>query len=136
MSTLNRRDFMINAIAAAPAASAFIGTVAAAREKQPMPPLCVFSKHLQFLDYKELAKVCKELGLDGVDLTVRAGGHVLPENVKTDLPRAVEAIRTEGLDVPMITTRYVNIFDKDIRDVMTTAKELGISYFRIGQPSL
>lgn len=132
MPELNRRDFLINAIAAAPVGSALVGTIAAAEEKHPLPPLCVFSKHLQFLDYKELAKVCKELGLDGVDLTVRAGGHVLPENVKTDLPRAVEAIRAEGLEVPMITTRYVNVFDKHIRDVLTTAKEQGISYFRIG----
>ena len=132
MTTLNRRDFMINALAAAPVIGALNGVAVAAQENSAVPPLCVFSKHLQFLDYKELAKVCKELGLDGVDLTVRRGGHVLPEKVKTDLPRAVEAIRAEGLDVPMITTRYVNVFDRNIRDVLTTAKEQGISYFRVG----
>ena len=57
---------------------------------------------------------------------------MLPEKVKTDLPAAVEAIRAEGLDVPMITTRYVNALDDTIRDVLVTAKEQGISYFRIG----
>jgi len=57
---------------------------------------------------------------------------VLPEKVKTDLPAAVDAIRAEGLEVPMITTRYVNAFDKNIRDVLVTAKEQGIPYFRIG----
>ncbi len=132
MTTLNRRDFMINALAAAPVLGALSGIAVAAQEKSAVPPLCVFSKHLQFLNYKELAKVCKELGLDGVDLTVRPGGHVLPEKVKTDLPAAVDAIRAEGLEVPMITTRYVNAFDKNIRDVLVTAKEQGIPYFRIG----
>ena len=96
------------------------------------PPVCVFSKHLQFLGYEDLAKTCKDLGLDGVDLTVRAGGHVLPENVTTDLPRAVEAIRGEGLDVPMITTRPQNASDPDARPILENASKLGIRYFRIG----
>lgn len=126
---------MINALAAAPVLGALSGIAAAAGDKSTVPPLCVFSKHLQFLDYKELAKVCKELGLDGVDLTVRPGGHVLPEKVKTDLPAAAEAIRAEGLDVSMITTRYVNALDNTIRDVLVTAKEQGIPYFRIGNHS-
>ncbi len=47
----------------------------------------LFSKHLQFLGYKEMAKATVEAGLDGVDLTVRPGGHVLPENVERDLCR-------------------------------------------------
>ncbi|MGB4958710.1 MAG: twin-arginine translocation signal domain-containing protein, partial [Saprospiraceae bacterium] len=48
----------------------------------------IFSKHLHFLDYYEAGTVAAELGFDGVDLTVRPKGHVLPENVKTDLPKA------------------------------------------------
>ena len=97
-----------------------------------MPPLCVFSKHLHFLDYKALARTCRELGLDGVDLTVRPGGHVLPEQVETKLPEAVEAIRAEGLDVPMITTRFTDDKDPSLRAVLETARQCGIPYFRIG----
>ncbi|HOQ89411.1 MAG TPA: sugar phosphate isomerase/epimerase family protein, partial [Candidatus Hydrogenedentes bacterium] len=86
---------------------------------------------LQFLDYRELAKTCRELGLDGVDLTVRSGGHVLPENVTRDLPAAVEAIRAEGLDVHMITTRYTEASD-EVYTVCAEAARLGIPYVRIG----
>jgi len=96
------------------------------------PLVCVFSKHLQFLDYAELAKTCKEIGLDGVDLTVRKGGHVLPENVARDLPRAVDAIRGEGLEVPMITTRLSSGDDPDARAILEAAAKQGIPYFRIG----
>lgn len=97
------------------------------------PPLiCVFSKHLQFLDYAALAKTCKALGLDGVDLTVRAGGHVAPDAVATDLPRAVETIRAEGLEVPMITTMLCTGEEPEARPILETASKLGIRYFRCG----
>jgi len=41
--------------------------------------ISIFSKHLQWLDYKEMANVLSEVGFDGADLTVRPGGHVLPD---------------------------------------------------------
>ena len=73
----------------------------------------------------------KDRVLDGVDLTVRNGGHVLPENVTRDLPAAVEAIRAEGLDVHMITTRYIEASD-EVYTVCAEAARLGIPYVRIG----
>lgn len=95
-------------------------------------PVCVFSKHLQFLGYPELAAACKALGLDGVDLTVREGGHVLPERVAEDLPRAVEAIRAAGLQVAQITTRYTKDEGASTRAVLEAASKANIQYVRIG----
>ncbi len=66
--------------------------------------VCVFSKCLQFLDYEELGEVIAKLGFYGVDLTVRDGSHVLPVNVKKDLPKAVKALRKAGVEAPMIVT--------------------------------
>src|SRR5262245_15925325 len=37
---------------------------------------CFFSKHLPDLGWSDLGKAVKDAGFDGVDLTVRAGGHV------------------------------------------------------------
>ncbi|MDZ7723632.1 MAG: hypothetical protein U5R06_12725 [candidate division KSB1 bacterium] len=59
-----------------------------------------------------MARTIAEIGFDGVDLTVRPGGHVLPENVTQDLPRAVKAIEKTGLKVPMMTTRGGTLVDK------------------------
>ena len=128
---MTRRAFLASTTAAA-AAMSVVGGSAAKADTPTTPPVCVFSKHLQFLDYDALAKTCKELGLDGVDLTVRAGGHVLPENVAVDLPRAVDAVRGQGLDVPMITTRLNNGDDPDARPIFEAASKLGIKYARIG----
>ena len=126
---LSRRAFLAGGAAAA---ALMTRTPALAEEGAVRPPVCVFSKHLQHLDYEELASTCKALGLDGVDLTVREGGHVLPENVAVDLPRAVDAIRGQGLDVPMITTRLITGSDPHARPILEAASKLGIRYFRIG----
>ena len=92
----------------------------------------MFSKHLEHLSYEELADTIAGIGLDGVDLTVRSPGHVLPENVKTDLPKAAKAIRDRGLEVGWITT---NIFSADAphaADILATASDLGITQFKLG----
>ena len=44
----------------------------------------IFSKHLQFLIYKDMAEAAAEMGFDGIDLTVRPNGHVLPERVRVN----------------------------------------------------
>lgn len=91
-----------------------------------------FSKHLQFLEYDAMAEAAAEIGFDGVDLTVRPGGHVLPENVAEDLPRAVEAIRNHGLEVTMMTTALTDAADKTNQKVLQTASDQGFGYYRTG----
>ena len=59
--------------------------------------ICFFSKNLPGLGYDELASVVADVGFDGIDLTVRKGGHVLPENVERDLPLAAAAAQKSGI---------------------------------------
>ena len=129
---VTRRQFLAGAVAVA-AASA--GAADLKKDTGKGPPVCVFSKHLQFLDYGGLAATCKDLGLDGVDLTVRKGGHVEPGRLATDLPRAVEAIRAAGLEVPMITTDLRKGDDPDAQPILEAASKAGIQYLRIGPHS-
>jgi L-ribulose-5-phosphate 3-epimerase len=94
--------------------------------------ISIFSKHLQWLNYKDMAEFVVELGFDGVDLTVRPQGHVLPENVEADLPRAVEAIEKAGKKVYMITTSISNADDPVSEKILKTASSLGIRHYRMG----
>lgn len=92
----------------------------------------IFSKHLQFLNYSDMADAAAELGFDGVDLTVRPKGHVLPERVENDLPKAVEAIDKAGL-APLMMTSSINDPNSSIdKQVIETASKLGIRYYRMG----
>ena len=100
------------------------------REASPLK-VHVFSKHLQFLNYKDMADAAAEIGFDGVDLTVRPKGHVLPERVETDLPKALEAIRKAGLAHTMMTTAVQNAADNTDKKLLETAAKLGIEYYRM-----
>jgi hypothetical protein len=70
---------------------------------------------------RELGRSLKALGFDGVDLTVRPGGHVYPTRVATDLPVFVDALRHEGLAVPMITTELLSDADPVAQPTLETA---------------
>ena len=94
--------------------------------------ICIFSKHLQWADVKEASAIAKDIGFDGIDLTVRADGHVLPERVEADLPVAVETIRKAGLEVPMITTDITPATSGKADAVLKTAGQLGIRRYRWG----
>jgi sugar phosphate isomerase/epimerase len=91
---------------------------------------CVFSKHLQFLGWAEMAAAAREMGFDGVDLTVRKGGHVTPERVAEDLPKAAEAIRKAGSRLTMITTDITDMTSAHAAPVLRAAKSVGITHYR------
>jgi hypothetical protein len=80
--------------------------------------ISLFSKHLQWLNYKDMAALAAEIGYDGIDLTVRADGHVKPDRVKDDLPKAVEAIKQAGLNIYTITTDIREADEKYTADVL------------------
>jgi L-ribulose-5-phosphate 3-epimerase len=99
---------------------------------KPKRPIHVFSKCLQFLNYQELAKVVAEHGFYGADLAVRNGGQVLPENVETDLPKALKALRSEGVDSNMIVTKIIDANHPDSERIIKTMADLGIQHYRMG----
>ena len=94
--------------------------------------ISVFSKTLHWIeDYQTLANTVAELGFDGIDLTVRPDGHVLPEKVEIDLPKAIRAARKANIEIPMIVT---NILQADALSerVLKTATAEGIKHYRMG----
>ncbi len=128
MNSTTRRDFA-RGVALAGAAMLGRGGAGASPSR---PALCLFSKHLPKLNYAELAQTVKQMGFDGVDLTVRPEGHVLPERAAEDLPRAVDTIRGQGLAVSMITTGLTSASDPAARPTLATAGRLGVPFFKLG----
>src|SRR6266567_8011816 len=68
------------------------------------PLLTLYSISLQWAGYEEAAETAAKSGWPAIGWTVRGGGHVLPENVVRDLPKAVAAAKNAGLQVPIIIT--------------------------------
>jgi L-ribulose-5-phosphate 3-epimerase len=95
--------------------------------------ISIFSKDFSGIGYKEMASTVAKIGLNGIDLTVRPKGHVLPENVERDLPLAFEAAQKAGLNIYMITTEILYAGDKYTEPILKTASSLGIKYYRLGR---
>lgn len=127
-----RRAFLAGAAGSLAAGALSLPQSAKAQSDSTPPPIVLFSKHIEWMEYDEMADTLAEMGFDGVDLTVRGGGHVEPNNVEEDLPRAVEAVRNVGLEVYQITTRISGRDEEGADTILRTASALEIPYYRFG----
>jgi sugar phosphate isomerase/epimerase len=90
-----------------------------------------FTKELQDLSFDETARVAADVGWDGIELPLRANGHVLPERVDEDLPRFVEALRARGQDILALATD-IRGPDALSERVLRAAARAGIRLYRMG----
>lgn len=100
--------------------------------KRKLPGMHLFSKVLQFVDYSEMAEASAAAGLHGIDLTVRPGGHVEPDNFERDLPLAIKAIKAAGLHCDMITTSVASTENRRDFELLALARSLGVKTYRTG----
>jgi len=137
-----RRDFIRQSVLAAAGATVSLDALAAAPSAtRPFThpaaatgaySLNLFSKSLHWLDWSGMATAVAAMGFDGIDLTVRPNGHVVPERVAEDLPKAVEIIKKAGLKVHMITTAITKADEPHTEAILKAASSLGIAYYRMG----
>jgi sugar phosphate isomerase/epimerase len=142
MSAYTRRDFMQRASAAA--AGALLPGASATASQQPAMKrrFCAFTKFLYPLSHDECAERIAEIGLDGIEATVRNGGtqpgQVNPERVEEGLPKLIEALTKRNLEATILTTDINEVTPLNERVVRTAAK-LGVKryrmeYFNFGGP--
>lgn len=133
MTRINRREFIKTT--SLTTAGAFVNRSIFPEvpgKKTAAYPVCVFTKCLQFLNYDQLGETIAIAGFDGADIPVRKGGQVLPENVKTDLPRVVKTLQKSGIKVPMMVTDINTADYKGIDTLLGTASASGITHYRMG----
>jgi L-ribulose-5-phosphate 3-epimerase len=131
--SLSRRKFLMNT-ALTGGILPFLSADAFSLNKKTnaaFPKIHIFSKHLQFLNYQDMSEVAKELGFDGIDLTIRPKGHVLPEKVEADLPLAVEAMKKVGFKPSLFCTAVEDAANPVDKKLLETAARLGFEYYRM-----
>ncbi len=114
--------------------------LAGAAHAQPAPAvplhrrICLFLDCLDHFDlsYAEVAKMVRDLGFVGPDLTVRSGGLVVPERAAAELPRALAAFPEEGLTVPMLSTNLISADDPAALPILRAMRGAGVGYFKTG----
>lgn len=122
----DRRRFLIGAAAACLATGRLNGA-----ETSKRSPICVFTKPFQSLRYDQLADGVASLGVDGVEATIRDGGHIEPANVPDELPKMVESLRKKGLEITVMTSSINDPDDPMTEKVLRVAAELGIRRYRM-----
>ena len=135
MSDLNRRQFVTRAaqvtaaLAAAPRLLSSAAGAAAARAQTP-----TFVAFTESFEEWPIPKVCekfKAIGLDGLDLTVRPGGHIEPQDAAKKLPAAAAAARDHGLRISMLSTAIVEP-DRLAENLLAAAAEQRIDRVKLG----
>lgn len=127
---LSRRQLLAGMALASPSAAQY--RPGNGPKPRTTPAVCLYSQLLIKIPYDDLGPILRDLGVDGCDLSVQAGGHIRPEQASLDLMRGVEAITGVGLDVPVITTAVTSLADPNIRTVAAVASEMGIPLYRAG----
>lgn len=94
--------------------------------------LMMFTKHLQSLSLAQAGSTIRNLGFEGADLTVRPLGFVLPEEVHTELPRAVETLKECGVRVPLLTTTITRADEPTAVDTFEAAAACGVREIKLG----
>ena len=130
-SALNSRRTFLGQLATATALAATTDAWAVAPPSMPFG-VSVFTKHLAGFSYDDTSAMAAEAGFDGLDLTVRPGGHVLPERVADDLPRAVAIAKKAGLSIPLIVTELTSSNSPHAEAIIQTAAAQGVSAYRTG----
>ena len=131
---LTRRDFF-RTTAAGFAALSVAGESAESQDSSPHPnPIIYFTKFLRGLSPQEITETVKGMGFDGLDLAVREGQCVNPDNVRKALPGAVSVWRKAGLSVPMVSTEtnLVDPRDSTVEAIFAACAEAGVKEVKIG----
>ena len=94
------------------------------------PLLTLYSISLQWADYDEAADTAAKAGWPAIGWTVRNGGHVAPENVARDLPKAIAAAKKAGLQTPIIITPVRDVETPFAEAFLDTMSKLGLRYYQ------
>lgn len=94
----------------------------------------LFTDDLSDLSIREVCRAAKHSGFDGLDLTMRPGGHVLPENAGQGLAAAFAIADEEGVSISMVTTGIIAADAPFAEDVIAAAhmriKSIKLGYWR------
>jgi len=135
MNEIDRRAFLLQTLGSLPVAGLTLLTPtkssAATDEPKTRPTIVAFTKSFQDRPIPEVCRMFKQIGLDGLDLTVRPGGHIDPKDVASELPKAVSAAKDAGVTIPILTTAITDA-DDTARRILATAAKLGIRRIKMG----
>lgn len=128
----NRRAFLKTcSLAATAAIPYFVNGRVNGGEVSSANQVAIFAKHLQHLDFHQLANFCSEIQVDGIEATIRKGGQIEPKRAVDELPRLADALQKKHKAVVIMTTDINNVGLENSELVLQTGSRLGIRHYRM-----
>lgn len=92
----------------------------------------LFTDNLADLTIPQVCAAVKRAGFDGLDLTVRPGGHVKPAQAEVGLAEAKRIAGAAGLRIPMITTSITDADSSHAEAIFAAAAHYGARHIKLG----
>ena len=93
-------------------------------------PIVVFEKPIQTLDYDRMGEELAKMGVQGIEATIRRGGHIEPKNAEVEVPKMVKSLEKNGQKA-LIATCNVDSASADNADFLRILKANGIVRYRM-----
>lgn len=92
----------------------------------------LFTDNLADLDVPAACRAAREAGFDGLDLTLRPGGHVRPEDAEAGLAEARRAADAAGATLPMVSTAIADADSPHAEAIFAAAAHYGARRLKLG----
>lgn len=136
----SRRKFLEHLLAGSAAGVLGAGIVGAPQIGAQQPavndaedwPVAIFEKVFEGLTYHELADVVAEIGADGIEATIRPGGHIAPQSAAVELPKLVAALAQRGKRIVIAATDITAADQQGAEPLLRLLKANGVTHYRLG----
>jgi L-ribulose-5-phosphate 3-epimerase len=92
----------------------------------------LFTDNLADLSIAEAVHAARKAGFDGLDLTLRPGGHVKPEDAERGLAEARKIADEAGMTIPMISTAVTDSDSPHAEAIFASAAHYGVRRIKLG----
>jgi len=93
-------------------------------------PIVVFEKPIQTLRYDRMGEELAKMGVQGIEATIREGGHIDPKDAEVQVPKMVSALAKNGQKAH-IAACNVNLADDKNANFLRILKANGITKYRM-----
>ena len=122
----NRRKFLAQSAATLASATA---ANAQKSKKTAVSPIVVFEKPIQTLEYDRMGELLAKMGIQGIEATIRKGGHIAPEAAEEEVPKMVAAL-AKNSQKALIAATNVNEANAESEKFLRILKANGITRYR------
>lgn len=132
-SGMERRNFLRKGGAALVGGAGMAGLAQAdhhGKKKKVKWPVVAFEKVIQTMPYDRMGEELAEMGFNGIEATIRKGGHIEQKNAEKEVPGMVSALAKNDQKVHLAATHIDKITPENER-FLKVLKAHGITKYRM-----